>query len=531
MSVLEVILIALSTLVVLAILAERLRIPYPVLLVLGGIVLGLVPGLPSMTFQPNLIFLLFVPPLLLSTAWRASWHEWRANLRPIASLAIGLVIATIAAVAAVAHWLIPDMAWPVAFVLGTIVSATDPAAVTAIAQRLNVPRQIVSILEGESLGNDATSLVAYRVAVAAVVAGTFSMRSAISEFIFAAIAGVALGLATGYLYVWLQRRLDHPSVEVTITLLLPFIAYIPANRLGASGVLAVVTAGIYAGWHEPEIRSADTRLQATAVWDTIVFVLNGLIFILLGLQLRTVFEGVASRPPLPLAGDVAVVLATVTLVRILWTLGFTSLLALLRRAAPFPVKTVPSNSVPVIAWAGMRGADTLVLALALPLMTGAGAPFPARSMLIFLAFSVIVLTLVGQGLTMPRVIRRAGLRKDNVEAEVSGARAAAHSAAVRHIDELSSNRTLPDTAADVRARHERLAQYHTARSAGEVDQEVTKRAESLQQLRQDLVDVQRRTIVEMHGRGEISTAAMRAVLRELDLEEQRRKHQAGEEDA
>ncbi len=327
MLIFEIILIALAAVAVLAVFAQYLEIPYPVLLVFGGILLGFAPGLPHLIFDPDLMFLLFVPPLVLSTAWRASWQELRANPRPIVGLAVGLVLATMIVVAAVAQWLIPGMTWPVAFVLGAIVSNTDPTALTAIAQRMHVPRQIMAILEGESLGNDAMSLVSYRMAIAAVVAGTFSLRSAGGEFLFAAIAGVAFGLVTAYIYVWIQRRLDNPSVEVTLTLLLPFAAYIPADYLGASGVFAVVAAGLYAGQREPEIRSAETRLQAVAVWDTLVFILNGLIFILLGLQFRSILDGVAGRPPGLLARDAAFIILTVVLVRIVWMVGITGLLS------------------------------------------------------------------------------------------------------------------------------------------------------------------------------------------------------------
>lgn len=521
MSVLEVILIGLAAVAVLAIIAQHLNIPYPVLLVLGGILLGFVPGLPTVAFEPELVFLLFVPPLVFSAAWRASWQELRANRRPIVGLAVGLVLATMLVVAVVAHWLIPGMTWPVAFVLGAIVSATDPTALTAVAQRMRVPRQIMGILEGESLGNDATSLVAYRMAIAAVVAGTFSLGSAVVEFLFAAVVGVVLGLVTAYLYEWVQRRLGHPAVEVVITLLLPFVAYIPADHLGASGVLAVVAAGLYAGQRDAEIRSAVTRLQAVATWDTLVFVLNGLIFILLGLQLRTILEGVAGRPVSLLARDAAIVVVTVVLVRIVWMVGATGLLALLRRTARFPVKPLPWNSVPVVAWAGMRGADTLVIALAIPLATNAGTPFPDRTMIIFLAFCVVVVTLIVQGLSLPYLIQQTGLPEDALEPEVARTRAAAHAAAVRRLDELAHGETLPDHVARLRDYHERRAKHFAARADGSFDQTAAKYAESLQQLRQELLEAERREIIEMHNRGDISDASLRAVLHDLDLEEQR----------
>ncbi len=517
---LEVILIGLAVVAVLAIAAQYLDIPYPVLLVLGGIVLGFAPGLRGIAFEPELVFLLFVPPLVFSAAWRVSWQELRANRRPIVDLSVGLVLTTMTVVAVVAYWLIPGMTWAVAFVLGAIVSDTDATAVTAIAQRLTMPRQIVAILEGESLGNDATSLVSYRMAIAAVVAGTFSMRSAVVEFLFAAIVGVALGLLTAYLYVWVQRRLKNPSVEVVITLLLPFAAYIPADHLGASGMLAVVAAGIYAGQRDAETGSAVTRLQAAATWDTLVFVLNGLIFILLGLQLRTVLDGVAGRPASLLARDAAIVIVTVVLVRIVWMMGVTGLRSMLRRAARFPVEPLPWNSVPVVAWAGMRGASTLVVALAIPLATNDGTAFPDRALVIFLTFCVVVVTLLVQGLSLPHLIQRTGLQEDANDREVVRTRAAAHAAAVRRLDELAGGKTLPDHVARLRAYHERRAKQFAARSDGSFDQAAAKRAESVQQLRQELLQAERREIIDLRARGDISDASLRAVLHDLDLEEQ-----------
>jgi len=514
MMALEVILIGLAVVAILAIVAQYLDIPYPVLLVLGGIVLGLAPGLPGLAFEPELVFLLFVPPLVFSAAWRASWQEMRANRRAIVGLSVGLVLTTIAVVAVVAYWLIPGMTWSVAFVLGAIVSDTDPTAVTAIAQRLHVPRQIVAILEGESLGNDATSLVAYRVAIAAVVAGTFSLGSAVVEFLFAAIVGVALGLLTACLYIWIQRRLNNPSVEVLITLLLPFVAYIPVDHIGASGVLAVVAAGLYAGQRDAEIRSAVTRLQAVATWDTLVFVSNGLIFILLGLQLPTILDGVAGRPATLLVRDAAIVIVTVVLVRFVWMVGVT---------ARFPVEPLPWNSVPLVAWAGMRGASTLVIALAVPLATNAGTAFPDRAMVIFLTFCVVVVTLIVQGLSLPGLIQHTGLQEDAIEMEVARTRAAAHAAAVRRLDELARGKELPNDAARLRAYHERRAKQFAARSEGSLDQAAAKRAESEQQLRQELLQAERREIIDMHDRGDISDASLRAVLHDLDLEEQQGK--------
>src|SRR5690348_585458 len=269
-------------------LAGRLGIPYPILLVLGGLALALIPGVPDVELRPDLAFLLFLPPLLYSSAWTTSWRDFRANLRPIGLLAIGLVLVTTLLVAVTAHAVIPALPWAAAFTLGAIVSPTDAVAATAIAQRLGVPRRLVTVVEGESLVNDATGLVAYRFAVVAVVTGAFSLGAALAQFVLVSLGGVLIGLVAGWLATWLNRRIEDTAVAIALSFLMPFAAYLPAEAVGASGVLAAVTAGLYAGRRSVASLSPSTRLQAFAVWEMLVFLLNGLIFILIGLQLRTV---------------------------------------------------------------------------------------------------------------------------------------------------------------------------------------------------------------------------------------------------
>src|SRR5919201_5863772 len=273
----------LAVLAALLVAAPIVRVPYPILLVLGGLALGFMPGIPSIQLPRDLVLGAVLPPLLYSSAYFTSLRDLRANARPIGLLAIGLVVATTFAVAAVAHWAIDGFSWSAAFVLGAVVSPTDPLAATKIARRLGVPRRIVAVIEGESLVNDGTALVLYKVAVTAVVAGTFSVWDASLRFVWSIVGGVAIGFVVGYVVAEVRRRLDSPPLEVTISLITGYFAFIPASAAGASGVIAVVTAGVYLGWRTPELTSVQTRLQGEAVWGIITFVLNALLFALVGL--------------------------------------------------------------------------------------------------------------------------------------------------------------------------------------------------------------------------------------------------------
>jgi Na+/H+ antiporter len=522
MAVIEIILIALVADIALATLARRLGIPYPILLVLGGVALGFVPGLPPVNFDPNVIFLIFVPPLVFSAAWRTSWRDFRANLNPIVRLAIGLVAATIVVVAAVAHAVVPGLTWPAAFVLGAIVSSTDAVAATAIAQRIRLPRRIVTILEGESMANDPASLVAYRLAVMAVVSGTFSLGQAALQLVAAVVGGAAIGLAVAWLADLVQHRLDDPPVEVTLTLLVPYSAYMLAGRLATSGILAVAAAGIVLGRHDPEVRSTETRLEATAFWDIFVFLLNGLIFVLLGLYLPRILSGVANQPVMTLALDTAVVILTVVMVRIVWMFAATYVPLLIRRRLRDQQDKAPWKTALIVGWAGMRGADALVIALALPFTKARHTPFPDRAVIVFLTFCVIIATLVGQGLSLPFLIRRLDVPGDETtEREVAKARAVAAQAALERLDELArSDRAPRELVEHLRRRHQRRAQHFGAQAAGTRDQNAEEEARAAQQVLRELVEAERRAIVELRNRGEIGDEALREVLRDLDLEEQ-----------
>src|ERR1700736_1433010 len=367
----EVIWTLLIVVATLAILAKKVDVPYPVLLVIGGLALGFVPGLPPVQLDPDLVFLFLLPPLLYPAAVFTSWRDFRTNLRPILFLAIGLVLLTTAVVAVVAHAL-TGLPWPAAFVLGAIISPPDAVAATAITSRLRVPRMIVTILDGESLVNDATALVAYRFAIAAMMSGTFSLSEAIGRFVLVAVGGTGIGLAVGWLAAHVQHRLDDPPVQMTISLLTPFAAYIPAERLHVSGVLAVVAAGLFIGWRVPQILTSRTRLNAYVFWEMMVFILNGLIFVLIGLQLPRIIHALSGRSLKQLVWHAVLISCAAIVVRIAWVFTATYLLRLIRNSWRKTESYPAWQNVTIIAWTGMRGVVSLGAALALPLTLSDG---------------------------------------------------------------------------------------------------------------------------------------------------------------
>jgi CPA1 family monovalent cation:H+ antiporter len=511
----------------LALLAHRLGTPYPIVLVLGGLLTGLVPGLPDVELAPDLVFLLFLPPLVYIAAFFTSVRDFRTQARPILSLAVGLVLATTVVVAVVAHAAIEGIDWPAAFALGAIVSPPDAVAAAAIFRRLPVPRAIVTVLEGESLLNDATGLVAYRLAVAAAVTGAFSASQAVAGFLLASLGGVAVGLAVGWLVAQLRRPLRDPPVEITISLLTPFAAYLPAEALGVSGVLASVACGLYVGRQAPRLMDADTRVQARAVWDTLVFLLNGLVFVLIGLQLPGIVARLAERPPLRLAALAVLVSLSVVLVRFAWVY-LTDWLAHPRRARRDTRVAWAQDGV--IAWAGMRGVVSLAAALALPFTIASGAPFPERDLVIFLTVCVIVVTLVGQGLTLPWVLRVLRVRADGSEdQEETHAREAATAAAQVRLEALAaewpSHLPLIDTLRtqyNHRASHfDELAQSADGRPGSQAPSAAEQELIEHRAIRRAVIDAERAAIIELRERGAISDDVWRRVERDLDLEELR----------
>lgn len=494
-----------------------LRIPYPILLVLGGLALGLVPGMPEFELEPELVLFGVLPPLLYSSAFFTSLRDLRSSMRPIGLLAVGLVVMTTVGVAVVAHEAIDGMTWPAAFVLGAIVSPTDPIAATAIARRLGVPRRLVTVVEGESLVNDGTGLVLYRVAVAAVVTGSFSEYHTVGLFSVAVVGGVGVGLGVGWIVRQVRRRLDNPPAEITISLLTGYFAFIPAELLGVSAVLAAVSAGVYLGWHTPELTSPQVRLQGVAVWEIVQYLLNALLFVAIGLQLPVVIDGLDDISPARLLGYAVLVSATVIALRFLWVFIVLDLpKRITRRQSSW-------QGAIFVSWAGMRGAVSLAAALALPLTTDTGSSFPGRDLILFLTFAVILATLVGQGLTLPVVIRVLGLEDDGLEErEDAKARIRAAEAAVARLEELVEEEWVrEDTAERMRG----LYQFRTSRFRARFDDgddgAIEMRSQDYQRLRRELLDAERTAVLELRRSGVISNDVWFRVSRDLDLEDQR----------
>ena len=518
-----VLLFLLGATVLLVLLAQASRVPYPIFLVVGGALVGVVPGMPDIELDPDLVLVIFLPPLLYSAAFFSSLRDLRANLRPIALLSIGLVIFTTLSVALVAHALIDGMSWPTAFVLGAIVSPTDPIAATTIARRLGAPRRYVTIVEGESLINDGTALVLYKTAVAAVVGGSFSLIEAGGELVLSAVGGVAIGLAVAWVIAQIRVRLDNAPTEITISIATGYFAYLPAELAGVSGVLAALAAGIYLGWQAPRLITPPTRLQAFGLWEVLVFLLNSTLFILIGLQLPRVVEGIEGLD----AGEVAVgataVSLTVVIVRFLWVFPATylprRLSAKLRERDPIP----PWSSVTLVAWTGMRGAVALAAALALPLETDTGG-FPQRDLIIFIAFCVIFVTLVLQGLSLPALISRLGAVDDGAEArEEIEARRLVAEAAIERVDELvAEDYVREDTAQRMRGLYDYRRRRFAAQGDGDGDDEgYEERSADFQRFRAELIEAERQAMLGLRREGRISDDVMHRIERDLDLEHSR----------
>jgi Na+/H+ antiporter len=516
--VLAAILVAVALLLIVA---QLVRVPYPILLVVGGLGLSFVPGIPEIQLPPDLVLIAVLPPLLYGAAFFTSLRDLRENAGAISLLAVGLVLTTMLAVAAAAHFLIPDLGWQGAFVLGAVVSPTDPTAASAIGERLGLPRRIVALIEGESLVNDGTALVAYKFAVAAVVTGSFSLADAAGSFVLNVAGGIAIGLGVGFLIRQLRRRLDDPPLEITISLLSGYFAYLPAQAVGVSGVLAAVTVGIYMGWHTPELTSAQTRLQGIAVWEILFFVLNALLFALIGLQLPGILDSLSGRSTATLIGYATLVTAAVIAARFLWVIPGTFLTARFRRSRR-PIQE-PGKAAILIGWSGMRGAVSLSAALALPLATDAGQPFPDRPLIIFLTFGVIFGTLVLQGLTLPAVVKTLGIQDEGrAEKEETKARLYAAEAALARLEELAEEDWVhEDTLERLRGLFGFRRERFRSRFDPESDGAIEDRSAAFQRLQHQLLDAERNAVFELRRNGRIDDAVMRRVVRDLDLEEAR----------
>jgi monovalent cation/hydrogen antiporter len=501
----------------LSVLARVVRVPYPILLVIGGLAFGFVPGMPEVELPPELVLVAFLPPLLYWAGFFSSPRDLRADARAISLAAVGLVLATAVAVAAVAHAVVDGMSWAVAFALGAIVSPTDPLAATAIGRRLGVPRRIITLLEGESLVNDATALVIYRIAVAVVASGSFVAWQAGLRFVVIGAGGVAVGLLVGWLVAELRRRLDEPVVEIVVSVFTGYAAYLPAELLGVSGVLAAVTCGIYVGWRAPELASPSTRLLGFSFWEVLVYLANAVLFILVGLQLQPILDELDGTAVAVLVGQAVLVSAVVIGVRLGWVFSVPYLIRAIDRRPSQVMRRAGARERLVVGWSGMRGAVSLAAALALPLN------FPLRNLILFLTFAVILATLVFQGLTLPTLIRRLGVQGDDAEErEELRARLAAANAALERLDELAGEDwTRDDTVERLHGLYDFRRRRLKVRAGKIEDDGAEDRSLAYQRLVRELLDAQRRAIVRLRNQGVISNDVMHRIERELDLEDTR----------
>ena len=513
----EVILFLYIAIAALAFFARKLAIPYPLLLVIGGLALSRVPNLPGVTIAPDYVFLVFLPPLLYHAALLTSWRDFLANLRPIALLSIGLTLFTTIVVAAVAHAAIPGFSWPVAFVLGAIISPPDAIAAAAIAERLRVPKRIVTILEGESLVNDAIALVAYRFAVAATVGGAFSLPQATWQFLVVSIGGIAVGLVVGWIVTWVRPRVVDGSIEGMISLLTPYLAYLPAERLHLSGVLATVTCGLHVARRLPHIASPTMRIRGYAVWDSLTFLLNGLVFILIGFELPEILQGIGDIPTRALVGYAALISVAAILVRLFWVFPATYLprvIPAIRRRDPAP----PFGWTFMVGWTGMRGIVSLAAALALPEM------FPHRHLILFLTFGVILATLILQGLSLPLVIKTMKVVDHGEEErdEEVAARYLTALAAIERLDILVKDlHAPPEIVGRVRGEYDRNLVYYSSHLGNQGTGDLDVVCDTDQKVRREALHAERRMLVKLRDDGVIGDDILRRVERELDLEESR----------
>jgi Na+/H+ antiporter len=516
----ELILICLVAVALLAIVARKIRIPYPILLTIGGMVLALIPGLPAIHLEPELVFNLFLPPLIYPAAVYTSWRDFRANLRAILLMATVLVLITMAATA----FLFPPLVGlplAVGFVFGALISPPDAVAALSVTQNLRVPRKIIVILEGESLVNDATSFISFRFAVAAVMTGSFALGQASLQFLFVATGGVCVGLAVGWLATQVQKRLDDPPVQTMLSLLTPYVAYFSGERLHVSGILAVVIAGMYYGWRAPRILSGRMRLQAIPVWEMVLFILNGILFMLIGLQLPQVIHALPPGSAFQIAKLAVFVLLVIVLVRFVWIFGATYLPRFFSRTLRRKNR-IPWRQTALIAWTGMRGADSLAGALAIPFFLPNGQPFPGRNVILLLTFCVIFGTLVLQGLTLAPLVRWLGIEDDHVtEKEERLARLKANEAALAHVEAMEAlHRARPKTIE--RLRSEYLDRIQQLRSEGPPEKTIRRLfSRDFEELAREALETERETVIGLRNDEVINDQALRRIQRDIDLAEAR----------
>jgi monovalent cation/hydrogen antiporter len=517
----QILILLLVVISAVAVVARRLEIPPSILLVVTGVALALIPGLPTLQLAPDLVLVLVLPPMVYSSAVAMSWREFRFNLRPIGLLAVGCVVFTTVAVAAATHWLL-GFPWPVGFVLGSIVSPPDAVAPLAVARKMQIPRRLMIVLEGEGLANDATALVLYRFAVAAVSLGTFSLPEAAGSFVAILVGEIIWGIGVGWLMLRLRRWVRDPKVEIMLSILTPYAAYWPPEQLGGSGVLATVAAGLYISWNGLRLISAATRLQGVFFWDFLVYLIEGMVFLITGLQARALISGIASSPISELAMAAAVVSAVVIAARFVWVYPAAYLprwfVPAIRRTDPTP----SWQFLFVLGFTGIRGVVSLAAALAIPYTRADGSPFPDRDLILFLTFCVIFATLVGEGLTLPWVTRALGLahtgrwERQQERNEEFRARRRALEATIIALDRLTRERQAPESVVrPIRVAHSDRLKLVDQRSDG--DARHKKLVDLGDEIEIALIEAERDFVNDLYRDGELKDESRRHIERELDL--------------
>ena len=514
------VLLMMAVLAALAVAARRMHIAPSILLVVAGLAVAFVPGLPKVSLAPELVLLVILPPLIYSAGVSMSWREFRFNLRPISLLAFGCVVFTTCAIAAAVHYLL-HFEWPVAFVLGAIVAPPDTVAPLAIARRLGLPRRLVVVLEGEGLANDATALILYRFAVAAAATGAFAPAEAAGTFALIVAGEIVWGIAVGWASLLLRKWAHDPRVEITLSLMTPYVAFWAPEHLGGSGVLATVACGLWVSWNGPRLISFATRLQGIFFWDLIVYLIEGFVFLLTGLQARTLIDNSHAFPLPEIVFAIALTTAIAIVARFVWVFPATYLprwlIPPLARRDPSPAW----QQTFVLAFTGVRGVVSLAAALAIPLTAAGGAPFPHRDLILFVTFGVIILTLVGQGAMLPAVARWLGLsklgaeeRRHEIEAELAG-RQAALKRVIDRLEDLVTDRKIPeDVMTLLRTRNESRQQI-LPNGLGDGLARLRMSAD----IKKELIDAERDFIYELLRDGKITDEARRRIEYELDLEE------------
>lgn len=526
----EAVILIMAILIVLSAFTNKIKLPFPILLVIVGLVIGFVPFLPELALDPDIVFLVFLPPILFDAAFKTSWLDFKKEIRPISTLAITLVFFTTTAVAIAAHYLVPGFSWPIAFVLGAIISPPDAVAATSITKGLGLNRKVITIIEGESLVNDASALVAYRYAVAATISGTFVLWQAGLQFLLVAGGGIAVGLLIGFVMVFAHKKIaDNPIFETSLSLLTPFIAYLLAEHIHVSGILSVVTAGLYISWRAREVFSFQTRLQTNVVWNTLMFLINGLVFILIGLQLPAIVKNLRDNTLMELIGYGLVISVVTILIRILWVFAgayHTSFFKSIKKKKE--ADSFSWKNVLIVAWTGTRGVVSLATALALPLTLQDGSPFPHRNAILLLAFIVILVTLVIRGLTLPLLIKLLKIEpaQEKQKLEEDELQLTLAETTINFI-ENDFPLELDDRLSQlVKRRYEVNYNLLTKKNTGDSRQE-KQYLTQLQALHQQLVaqleiiKFQRELLLKFHTQGTYNDATITKAERELDIEELR----------